>query len=102
MAEVLEQIERAPVVLHAGPEVGMDNEKFFQLCQSNPDLRLERSAEGDIIIMPPAGGSSSHGNFTLAYFFGVWARQDGTGCAFDATGGFILPNGATRSPDIAW
>ena len=59
MAEVLERIEQPPLVLHPSPGMQMDDEQFFQFCQANRDLRIERTAEGDLIIMPPAGGSSS-------------------------------------------
>jgi Uma2 family endonuclease len=102
MAEVLDQIEHGPLVLRTSPALEMDNAQFFEFCQINRDLRIERTAEGDLIIMPPAGGSSSHGNIELAYLFQAWARRDGTGRAFDSSGGFNLPNGATRSPDVSW
>ncbi|MBI4658024.1 MAG: Uma2 family endonuclease [Verrucomicrobia bacterium] len=100
--EVLEQIERDPLVVHTSPVVEMDDERFFRFCQLNRDLRIERTAEGDLIIMPPAGGSSSSGNAELTFLFQSWARREGTGKIFDSSGGFRLPNGATRSPDVCW
>lgn len=102
MAEVLEPIEQAPLVVHTSPVMEMDDEQFFQFCQLNRDLRIERTAKGDLIIMPPAGGSSGRGNAELTYLFQIWARREGTGQVFDSSTGFILPNGATRSPDVAW
>lgn len=102
MAEILEPIEQDPLVVHTSPVVEMTDQQFFQFCQLNRDLRIERSAEGDLIIMPPAGGSSSHGNAELTYLFQAWARWEGTGQIFDSSGGFKLPNGATRSPDVSW
>lgn len=102
MAEVLEPIEPAPLVVHTSPVMEMNDEQFFQFCQLNRDLRIERTAEGDLIIMPPAGGSSGRGNAELTYLFQTWARREGTGQVFDSSTGFILPNGATRSPDVAW
>src|SRR5438477_12924699 len=102
MAEVLEPIEQPPLVLHPSPGMEMDDEQFFQFCQANRDLRIERTAEGDLIIMPPTGGSSSRGNAELTYIFQQWARHDATGQIFDSSGGFKLPNGATRSPDVPW
>jgi Uma2 family endonuclease len=102
MVEVLGEIEQPPLVVHTGPEMELDDERFFALCQRNRDLRIERNAHGDLIIMPPAGGSSSHGNAELVYLFQSWARRDRTGRIFDSSGGFILPNRATRSPDVSW
>jgi len=102
MAEVLEQMEQAPLVLHTAPGMRMDDDQFFQFCQANRDLRIERTAQGDLIIMPPAGGSTSRGNAELTYLFQDWARRDGTGQVFDSSGGFKLPNGAMRSPDVSW
>lgn len=77
-------------------------EEFFQFCQANRDLRIERSAEGEIIVMPPAGGYSG---FESGEVFGqlrAWAIEDRSGVAFDSSTGFRLPNGALRSPDAAW
>src|SRR5437764_2388029 len=102
MAKVLEPIEQPPLVLHPSPGMEMDDEQFFQFCQANRDLRIEQTAEGDLIIMPPAGGSGSRGNAKLTYLFEDWADRDGTGQIFDSSGGFRLPNGALRSPDVAW
>jgi len=80
----------------------MDEEQFFQFCQLNRDLQIERTAEGDILIMTPEGGSSGVGSSRLTTVFGVWAERDGTGQVFGSSTGFTLPNGAVRSPDIAW
>ena len=102
MAEVLESIEQDPLVVHTSPALEMDDQQFFQFCQLNRDLRIERTAEGDLIIMPPAGGSSSRGNAELTYLFQAWAHRDGTGQIFDSSGGFKLANRATRSPDVSW
>ena len=70
--------------------------------QLNPELRLERTAQGELLVMPPTGGETSKRNFDLIVAIGVWARQDNSGIAFDSSGGFILPNSALRSPDVAW
>ncbi len=102
MAEVLEPIGQDPLVVHTVPVMQMDDAQFFQFCQINRDLRIERTAEGDLIIMSPAGGSSSRGNAELTYLFSAWSSRDGAGQIFDSSGGFILPNGATRSPDVSW
>ena len=91
-----------PVVVHTRPAIDMDDEQFFQFCQVNRDLQIERTAEGDIIIMAPEAGSSGRGSSKLNAVFVQWAERDGTGQVFGSSTGFTLPNGATRSPDVAW
>jgi len=83
-------------------ERGMTDDEYYQFCTINPDLRIERTAEGDIVIMPPAGDESSFRNARLAVKLGIWTEEDGRGRAFDATAAFILPSGAARSPDASW
>jgi Uma2 family endonuclease len=102
MTESASVIEREPLIVHTRPALEMDDEQFFQLCQQNRDLQIERTADGDIIIMPPEGGSSGAGSNELAVELALWARKDGTGRAFGSSTGFNLPNGATRSPDACW
>ena len=82
--------------------IDLTDEQFFQLCQVNENLRFERTATGELIIMPPAGGETSNRNGKLTQQLFNWADADGTGVAFDSSGGFKLPNGAVRSPDAAW
>lgn len=105
MAAVLahdELCEQEGLVVHTAPVLWLDNEQLFQFCQINRELRIERAADGDIEIMAPAGGSSSRGNAILVAAFTRWAEVDGTGEVFDSSGGFLLPNGAMRAPDISW
>jgi Uma2 family endonuclease len=52
--------------------------------------------------MMAAGGRTGRRNYKLNGLFFVWAEADGTGEGFDSSTGFILPNGAERSPDLAW
>jgi Uma2 family endonuclease len=80
----------------------MTDDEFFDLCQANPDWRIERTAEGKLILMPPAGGETGIQNSQLNRLLGNWAEADGTGVVFDSSTGFILPNGAKRSPDASW
>jgi Uma2 family endonuclease len=82
--------------------VDWSEEEFFDFCQSNRDLRIERSVEGEIIVMSPAGGYSSFQNAEVLSQLNAWAKKDGSGVAFDSSAGFRLPNGAMRSPDAAW
>ena len=91
-----------PLIVHTRPVIDMDEEQFFQFCQLNRDLRIERTAEGDIIIIAPEAGSSGRGGSELVFLFEQWARRDGTGQVFGSSTGFNLPNGATLSPDVAW
>ena len=88
--------------MHTRPVIDMDEEQFFQFCQLNRDLQIERTAGGDIVIMAPEAGSSGRGSSKLVAMFEQWAERDGTGQVFGSSTGFNLPNGATRSPDVAW
>lgn len=90
------------VTLRMSPALELTDEQFFNLCQINSDLRLERTAEGDIIVMPPTGGETGTRNTSITGQLYVWTKQDGTGTAFDSSTGFSLPNGSDRSPDAAW
>jgi Uma2 family endonuclease len=94
--------EQGALLLHLRPVITMTSEQFFKLCQLNRDLRLERTAEGDILVMPPTGARTGARGLRLAVQVGSWAERDGSGIAFDSSTGFELPNGATRSPDVAW
>ena len=94
--------EWPPVIVHTRPATDLTADEFFDFCQLNQDLRFERTAEGDILIMPPTGGLTSARNSRLVQQLVQWADRDGTGVVFDSSGGFNLPNGATRAPDVAW
>ena len=80
----------------------LSDEQFFQLCQDNRDLRLERNAKGDLIIMPPTGGKTGNSNAGITAQLWLWNNLNKLGVVFDSSGGFKLPNGADRSPDAAW
>jgi Uma2 family endonuclease len=82
--------------------IKMTDEQFFQLCQNNRELRFERNANGELIIMSPAGGETGNRNGRLNQQLFNWTDADGTGIAFDSSTGFKLPNGADRSPDASW
>ena len=102
MRKPLTITEMPPVVLRLAPVMEMSDEQFFELCQLNRDLRIERTSQGDLVIMPPTGGETGRMNFELAGLFSRWVHNDGTGVGFDSSTGFTLPNGATRSPDLSW
>ena len=80
----------------------LSDEQFFQLCQDNRDLRLERNPKGDLIIMPPTGGETSNSNAGITAQLWLWNNLNKLGVVFDSSTGFKLPNGADRSPDAAW
>ncbi len=97
-------MDAATVSLPPTLQLSLDltDEQFFQLCQNNRDLKFERTASGEIIIMPPTGGETSNRNIELAYQLQAWSRQNKLGKAFDSSGAFTLPSGAIRAPDVSW
>ncbi|URR34898.1 Uma2 family endonuclease [Thermosynechococcus sp. HN-54] len=90
------------IALNLRPTIELTDEAFEQLCRSNPDLRLERSAQGELIAMAPAGSESSRQNLSLSAQLWYWNQQMKLGVTFDSSAGFTLANGAIRSPDAAW
>ena len=100
MQLVLNDVEsQAPVILHPPP---MTDDEFFDFCQLYPDFRIERSAEGEIIIMPPTGLETGFRNNHLSMQLLGWALRDGRGKAFDSNTEYLLPSGAALSPDASW
>ncbi|MGE0885061.1 MAG: Uma2 family endonuclease [Blastocatellales bacterium] len=85
-----------------GVQLKTTEDLFYELCRQNPDLRLERTAEGEVIVMPPTGGETGSRNDEITRQLSNWRRDDGTGKSFDSSTGFKLPNGADRSPDASW
>ncbi len=83
-------------------ERGMTDDEYYDFCQLNPNLRIERTAQGDILLMPPVGFESSFRNSDLTAQLTDWARKDGRGLAFDSSVEYILPDGAALSPDASW
>src|SRR6266705_3008555 len=102
MSDVIEEFEDPPLMVQTSPVIELDDESLFRFCQLNSELRIERTADGKLIIMPPEGGSSGLGNSELLYFLADWAKRDGTGRVFGSSAGFVLPNKAMRAPDVSW
>jgi Uma2 family endonuclease len=75
---------------------------YLAFCRANPNLRLERTAEGEILIVPPAGSESSYRNAKVTIQLGRWGEQDGRGIVFDSSAQFVLSDGSALSPDAAW
>ncbi|MEZ5326698.1 MAG: Uma2 family endonuclease [Verrucomicrobiales bacterium] len=80
----------------------MDDHAFYDWCQENDGLHIERSALGEIEIVAPSGWETGSRNNQIARQLGNWATQDGRGFACDSSTGYILPNRAERSPDASW
>jgi Uma2 family endonuclease len=90
------------ITLQLRPVIELTDDQFFEFCQLNRDLRIERTAEGELEIMPPAGWKTSARNSQIVFQLQLWAKQDGRGVVTDSSGGFTLPNSAVRVPDAAW
>ena len=105
-AEFLEDDEASPTLglcFRIGPEFQqLTDDEYFELCRANGDWRIERTSQGEIIVMPPTGGRTGRINFEFAGLFREWVHRDGTGVAFDSSTEFRLPNRAARSPDLSW
>ena len=84
------------------PALCPTEDQFYEFCRLNRELRIERGAEGEVTIMPPAGWESARRNAVITAQLQVWATRDGSGTAADSSAGYVLPNGAVRSPDASW
>ena len=100
--EALIDIGHPPLVVQLHPVIELSDDQFFDFCQANRDLRIERSAREEVLLMPPTGGDTSELNAEITMQLRLWAKRDGSGTTFDSSGGFLLPNSAVRSPDAAW
>jgi Uma2 family endonuclease len=89
-------------ILRMPPTAILTSDQFYDLCQANPDWKLERTAQGNLVIMAPTGGETGTRNANLIIRLGIWNEQAKLGLVFDSSTGFHLPNGADRSPDVAW
>ena len=90
------------ITLNLNSIIKLTSEQFYQLCEENPDLKLERSANGELIVMPPTGGETGKRNLTAGAQLWTWNEQTELGEVFDSSTGFTLPNKADRSPDASW
>ncbi|MBC1242062.1 Uma2 family endonuclease [Nostoc sp. 2RC] len=92
----------SPLVLQIPPSMQMTDEQFFEFCQVNRDLRIERNKFGELVIMPPTGSETGNREGNIFGQLWVWSEQDGTGITFSSSTGFKLSTGAERSPDASW
>lgn len=105
MTSLVVKSEQMPLAIDLSsltPMSTLSDQQFYDFCQTNPDLRIERTANGEIIVMPPAFSDTGNRNGRIFGQLFVWSEANGTGEAFDSSSGFTLPNGAVRSPDAAW
>jgi Uma2 family endonuclease len=102
MPQVASRVEVAPVTVRLEPVVHLSLDELYEFCRINRDLRIERTADGELVIMPPAGGAAGSRNAELTFQLQRWAREDGSGVVFDSSTAFVLPNGAVRAPDASW
>ncbi len=91
-----------PVKVILNPDHLMTDDEYYDFCVANPDIRFERTEQGEIIVVPPAGGESDHRCLDCGSQLNSWAKRDGRGKAFGSSAEFILPTGAALSPDAAW
>jgi len=98
----LSEIFSIMITLDLRPDLQLTDQAFEQLCRSNPDLRLERTAQGELIAMAPSGSETGYYNADISGQLWQWNRKLQRGITFDSSAGFTLPNGAIRSPDAAW
>jgi Uma2 family endonuclease len=90
------------VTLKLDAIVQLTREAFYKLCEANSDLQVERSADGELIILMPLGGTSGSREADLIADLAYWNRRTKLGKVFSSATLFGLPNGADRSPDAAW
>ena len=100
--ETTKVAEPEPFVIKFKPLTYMDDDMIAEFSALNDDLRIERTAKGEIILMPPTHGDTGHRNADITTDFAIWAREDDRGRYYDSSTGFTLPNGALRSPDTSW
>ncbi len=90
------------ITLNLRPTLTLTDEQFEQICRANRDLKFERTAQGELVVMALTGGDTGRRNLRLTGQLWLWNQQSGLGEGFDSSTGFRLPNGAIRSPDAAW
>ena len=88
--------------LRGTPVNGFSDDEFFELCRLNPELRLERTAQHDLMFRSPAGSDSSESSLESQGQLWLWNRQARLGHVYESSAGFKLPDTSVRSPDAAW
>jgi Uma2 family endonuclease len=97
------QVElREPVRILPDSRRRFSDGEYLAFCRANPDLNVERTAEGEIVIVAPVSSESSYREGKVLRYLDEWADEDGRGKAFNSNAQFMLPDGSARSPDAAW
>jgi Uma2 family endonuclease len=102
MTTLLIHTESHPLEVKLPTPQPMTEQQFYEFCLANQDLQIERTADGEVIIMPLAFSDTGNRNVKISQQLANWSDQAGQGETFDSSSGFTLPNGAMRSPDAAW
>lgn len=105
MVQTLIKPETEEYLIYLPKTIGLyvTQEQFAALAASNRELRLERTAQGELIVNPPTGWETGKRNRSISGELYIWWRNAGKpGEVFESSTGFILPNGANRSPDACW
>jgi len=92
----------APATLILDRDHRLTDEEYLAFCEANPDLSVERTREGEIVIVPPPGGESDFRTLEAGGILHEWAKRDGCGKPFGSSAQFLLPDGSGLSPDAAW
>ncbi|WP_373526734.1 Uma2 family endonuclease [Nostoc sp.] len=90
------------IAINLNSIIQLTDNQFYQLCRENPEVKFERNAAGELLIVPLTGGETGNRNSEISADFVFWNRQTQLGVGFDSSTCFKLPNGANRSPDVAW
>lgn len=80
----------------------LNNEEFWKLCASNPDLHIEREADGKIKVMSPVGFKTGERENLINAYLTIWAIEERLGTTASPSTGFVLPTGEVRSADASW
>lgn len=99
---VAQEASVLPLVVRFRPLYAMTPDEFYQFCALNPDLNVELTEEGEVVLMSPSGGATGNRNAYILSTLWQWAKENGQGVVFDSSAGFTLPNKAVRAPDASW
>jgi Uma2 family endonuclease len=90
-----------PIVLRLPPEIKMTDDQFFEFCQINRDLRIERNKLGELLIMTPTASDTGYREAGIIGQLWVWSKKDGTGISFSSSTGFTLSTGLDNPATVS-
>ena len=96
------KVEKSQILIDFSGIVDLDDDRLYDLCVKNREIRFERTSKGELLVMLPVGSEGSSRELNLSGPFYVWNKKNKLGKVFSSSGGFILPSGAMRSPDVAF